>query len=81
MNEDTRMQILHLQKEYLTVLAALQTCSTEIDSEIDATLRVYRRHLSILNRHLGEGRQRETTKDTTEAVTDEAVVLPRRITD
>ncbi|KAG9958590.1 hypothetical protein KCU61_g8222, partial [Aureobasidium melanogenum] len=80
MNEDTRMQILRLQKKYLTVLAALWTGCTEIDFEIDATLRVYRRHLSILDRYLAEARQTGTIKDAAEAINDEAVVLPRRIT-
>ncbi|KAG9659452.1 hypothetical protein KCU64_g3845, partial [Aureobasidium melanogenum] len=80
MNEDTRMQILRLQKEYLTVLAAHWTGRTEIDFEIDATLRVYRRHLSILDRYLEEARETGTTKDTAQAINDKAVVLPRRIT-
>ncbi|KAG9552827.1 hypothetical protein KCU71_g11363, partial [Aureobasidium melanogenum] len=80
MNGDTRMQILRLQKKYLTVLAALWTGCTEIDFEIDATLRVYRRHLSILDRYLEEARQTGIIKDAAEAINDEAVVLPRRIT-
>ncbi|KAH0367731.1 hypothetical protein KCU65_g4465, partial [Aureobasidium melanogenum] len=77
MNEDTRKKILRLQKEDL---ARLWTESIENDSELDATMRVYRRQSSILDRHLEKARQTGTSKDAAEAIVDETLVASHRST-
>ncbi|KAI5242700.1 hypothetical protein E4T43_04621 [Aureobasidium subglaciale] len=48
MSEDTRQLILRIQSEDLATLWA----SSENQSEVDATLRVYRRQLKLLDSHL-----------------------------
>ncbi|CAD0115162.1 unnamed protein product [Aureobasidium uvarum] len=65
MNKDTRKLILRLQSEDLT---ALWTASTDNNSEIDATVRAYRRQLDLLNRHLEDTLQARTIEDAMEAV-------------
>lgn len=77
MNEDTRKLILRIQSEDL---AALWSTSTENGSEVDATLRVYRRQLSILDHHLEEARQTGTTENAAEPTINEAVASPRQTT-
>ncbi|KAH0378235.1 hypothetical protein KCU92_g8805, partial [Aureobasidium melanogenum] len=78
MDGHTRKLILRLQSEDL---AALWSASTANGSEIDATLRVYRRQLSKLDHYLNEARQAGTIEDATEAVNDEAVASLRQIVD
>jgi hypothetical protein len=70
MDGDTRKLILRTQSEDL---AALWSASTDEHSEIDATLRVYRRQLKLLDRHLENTRQPRTTGDTAEAARRDAV--------
>lgn len=78
MNEDTRKLILRLQGEDL---AALWTLSIDDNSEIDATLRAYRRQLSLLDRHLEEARQTKTTEGVGGATDCDAMTSVLQITD
>lgn len=64
MDEDTRKLISRIQSEDL---AALWNASTNDSSEIGATLRVYRRQLSLLDRHLDGTQQLRTVEDTGQA--------------
>lgn len=81
MNEETRKMILRLQKEDLTVQAKLWTASPQDDSEYQATLRVYRRQLSLMDHYLSETRQVETTKDLAETNNGGAVESSHKIVD
>lgn len=78
MNEDTRKLILRIQGEDL---AALWAASTDSNSEVDATLRVYRRQLSLLDRHLEDTRRARTTEGSGEAARHNAVTPALQITD
>jgi hypothetical protein len=78
MNEDTRKLILLIQGEDL---AALWAASTDNTSEVDATLRVYRRQLSLLDRHLEDTRRARITEASGEPVGHSAVTLTLQITD
>lgn len=78
MNEDTRRLILRLQGEDL---AALWTASTDDNSDIDATLRAYRRQLSLLDRHLENARQTKTTEGVGGATNHAAVTSALQVTD
>jgi hypothetical protein len=78
MDEDTRKLILRIQGEDL---AALWAASNDNNSEVDATLRVYRRQLSLLDRHLENTRQARTTEGAVEAANHSAVTIAHQITD
>jgi hypothetical protein len=78
MSEDTRKLILRIQSEDL---ADLWTASANDKSEIDATQRVYRRQLSLLDRHLENTRQTRTIEGAGEAAGHDAVTLAPQITD
>jgi hypothetical protein len=78
MSGDTRKLILRIQSEDL---ANLWTASANDKSEIDAAQRVYRRQLSLLDRHLENLRQTKTIEGAGEAAGHDAVTLTPRITD
>jgi hypothetical protein len=63
MDEDARKLILRIQSEDL---ADLWTTSVDNNSEIDATIRVYRRQVNLLDRHLENARQASTSQATGE---------------
>ncbi|KAH0341233.1 hypothetical protein KCU81_g6454, partial [Aureobasidium melanogenum] len=81
MDRHTREMILRLQKEDLTVLAALWNASDEDSSEYNATVRVYRRQLSLMDHYLSDSRQVKTTEDAAGDTSDEAGAYSRQSTD
>ncbi|KAG9562524.1 hypothetical protein KCU71_g7504, partial [Aureobasidium melanogenum] len=81
MDGHTRRMILRLQKEDLTVLAALWNASAEDSSEYNATVRVYRRQLSLMDHYLSDARQVETTEDAAGDTSNEAGAYSRQSTD
>jgi hypothetical protein len=78
MDENTRKLILRIQSEDL---ADLWTTSTYDNSEIDATLRVYRRQLKVLDRHLENARQERAREGTGEGAGHDAVTTAPPILD
>jgi hypothetical protein len=78
MNEDTRKLILRIQGEDL---ANLWTASANDKSEIDATQRVYRRQLSLLDRHLEDIRQTRIIEGAEEGAGHDVMTPTPQITD
>jgi hypothetical protein len=78
MNEDTRKLILRIQSEDL---AELWTTSTDNSCEIDATLRVYRRQLKLLDRHLEIARLARTSEATGEGAGHDTATTTLHILD
>ncbi|KAG9844857.1 hypothetical protein KCU98_g7096, partial [Aureobasidium melanogenum] len=81
MDGHTREMILRLQKEDLTVLAALWNASNEDSSEYNATVRVYRRQLSLMDHYLSDSRKIKTTEDAAGDTSNEAGAYSRQSTD
>jgi hypothetical protein len=78
MDEDTRKLILRIQSEDL---AELWTTSADNSCEIDATLRVYRRQLKLLDRHLENARQARTIEATGEGAGHDTATTALQILD